>query len=45
MVEDNTNAFVKVVYRASDDMIETGKALVSKANEYIDFAADVVSTL
>ena len=43
MVEDNTNAFVKVVHRASDDMVETGKAIISKANEYIDFAADVIS--
>ncbi len=45
MVEDNTNAFVKIVHRASDDMIETGKSLITEIDEMIEFSTKKIKQL
>ena len=45
MVEDDTNAFVKTIHRASKDMIETGKALIEDVNDAVDFTKEAVGAL
>eukprot|EP00943_MAST-04B_sp_MAST-4B-sp1_P005474 g5474.t1 len=45
MVEDNTNAFVKIIHRASDDMIETGKTLITEIDEIIEFSTKKIKQL
>ncbi len=45
MVEDDTNAFVQTIHRASKDMIETGKALIEDVNDAVDFTKEAVGAL